>query len=95
MDIIRTDNAIYKQLKVLFEYKAYQQTHERQPQASDGSKIGYLNTINKLRQDNERLKAAAARQENSGGSPTLVIILLVLILASILFLLAKNRKPAA
>ena len=56
MDIVKTDNAIYKQLKILLDYRTFQQT-----QVADKSKeiestnLHYMNTINTLRSQNEKL----------------------------------------
>ncbi len=60
MDIVKTDNAIYKQLKILLDYRTFQQT-----QVADKSKeiestnLHYMNTINILQRQNEKLTKEA------------------------------------
>lgn len=97
MDIIRTDNDIYKELKILLEYRAYQQKQvQSHSQEVQGSNLGFMNTVNKLRQDNERIKAELAQEKNHFQTiKNLFIIVFVLMLASILFLVTRKTKRSA
>src|ERR1700748_2989798 len=50
MDIVKTDDGVFQQLKVLLDYRTFQQkqveTHSTQ---ADSTSIGFMNEINKLR----------------------------------------------
>ena len=97
MDIIRTDNAIYKELKILLEYRTYQQSRvQSQSNEALGSNTGFRGTINKLRQENERLKAEELSQQHSfEKAKTIFILLSVLMFASILYLISRKGKLKA
>jgi hypothetical protein len=65
MDIVKTDNDIFGQLKILLEYRTFQQTQVQQHSAdAENSNIGYMNTINRLQNDNQRLKKEAIQAED-------------------------------
>src|ERR1700709_1613861 len=50
MDIVKTDNDIYRELKIVREYRIFQQTQvQSHSQEAEQSTLGYMNTINKLR----------------------------------------------
>jgi hypothetical protein len=93
MDIVKTDNDIYQQLKILLDYRTFQQAQVR-----DSSKqveqynIGYMNTINRLRNDNDRLKKQIdeniSHQEKVSRTFTFIVVLL---LGIILFILRKRN----
>ena len=56
--------------------------------------IGFMNTINKLRNQLDQLKAGAQKQEQQREKTLLLYIaIFILMLASILYLLIRNRKP--
>jgi hypothetical protein len=90
MDIAKTDDAIFKELKILFEYSAFQQrqiqTHSKEAEAINHN---FLLTISKLRQQNAQLKATAG---SNGNSHAIYITVIVLMLASILYLIYKKNK---
>ena len=66
MNIVKTDNDIFKQLKILLEYRTFQQTmaQDRSKETEDNN-IGFMYTINKLRKQIEQLKADSAKQEEN------------------------------
>jgi len=95
MDIVKTDNDIFTQLKVLLDYRTFQQnqavSHSSQ---TDSTNIGFMNSINQLRAQNEKLKqevtaADDARQQTGQKS---MIIIIALIVAVLLLLRAKYVK---
>lgn len=94
MDIVNTDDKIYKELKILLEYKAFQQRQiQNHSKEAESMNLGYMSTINKLRQQNLQLKANAQKAlEQKQSSQRIYIIVIVLMLASILFLLNKKSK---
>jgi hypothetical protein len=94
MDIVKTDDNIYKELKILLEYRAFQQrqiqTHSKE---AESLSLGFMSTINKLRQQNIALKASAQKAvQQKENSQRIYIIVIVLMLASILFLISKKSK---
>ncbi|HEY9196206.1 MAG TPA: hypothetical protein VIM77_08065 [Mucilaginibacter sp.] len=98
MDIARTDDAIFKELKILFEYSAFQQ-RQIQSHSHEAETINqnYLAAINKLKKRNIQLKAALIKaqeaQKAQSKNTTIYISVIGLMLASILYLLYKKNKP--
>ncbi len=96
MDIVKTDNDIYKQLKILLDYRTFQQT-----QVADKSKeiestnLHYMNTINTLRSQNEKLSKEAneAVLKNERSSSIFIMINIFMVIAlGWLFWRNYNRK---
>jgi hypothetical protein len=97
MDIAKTDDAIFKELKILFEYSAFQQ-RQIQSHSKEAETINhnFLLTISKLRQQNTRLKAEVAKnKEQTDNSHPIYITIIGLMLASILYLLYQKNKGKA
>ncbi|MCR8556826.1 hypothetical protein KXD93_04205 [Mucilaginibacter sp. BJC16-A38] len=105
MDIVKTDNEIYKELKILLEYRTFQQkqviSYTRETQSNV---LGYMTTINKLRTQIDLLKADAAAQEQQEGKTRSTLIITIIGLSAIILLLLfirrkkrtpVKRKPAA
>ncbi|MGI4751351.1 MAG: hypothetical protein ACRYFB_12025 [Janthinobacterium lividum] len=64
MDIVKTDNAVFKELKVLLDYRTTVQTEVLgRSQESENRNTSFIGTINKLRNQTEKLTAEA--NENS------------------------------
>src|ERR1700744_4315126 len=64
MDIVKTDDEIYKELKVLFEYRIFQQTQvQTHAKEAEQSNLGYMTTINKLRNQLDKIKAETQEQQ--------------------------------
>src|SRR3569833_469340 len=97
MDIARTDDSIFIQTKILLSYRTFQQqqAQTKSAQVEDYS-LGYMNTINRLRAQIDKLKAdEAATQKSHERSQRIYIIALVLMLGSILILLFRKRAVSA
>lgn len=97
IDIIKTDDDIYKQLKILLEFRTFQQTQVQSHSSEvEQSSIGYMATINKLRNKVEQLKTAAQKQEEEEEKTIRAfIIALAVMLVLLLFLLTRPRKVKA
>jgi len=97
MDIVKTDDEIYKQLKILLDFRAYQQTQvqSRAYQAEENT-VGYMDAINKLRNQVDRLKDESARQQRSAekSSRRFAIALGLLLLTILMLLIWRGRKIA-
>src|ERR1700761_6322177 len=97
MDINRTDDSIFQQIKILLNYRTFeqQQVQTKSNQVENYS-LGYMNTINQLRGQMEKMKkdelAAKAREEST---TRLHFIIFVLMLGSILILLFRKRRVGA
>lgn len=93
MDIVKTDNDIYLELKILLDYRVYQQAQaQSHANETEASTIGYMNTINKLRKQIEALKADAEEQQQQEEKIRNILIIAVLALAALIFLMLTFRK---
>jgi hypothetical protein len=97
MDIVKTDNAIYRELKILLDYRMFQQTQvQTHSKEAEQSNVGFMMTINKLREQNDQLKAAAEKQQQRQQSTLQTYIFIwVLLFALILFLIFRNSTRRA
>ena len=95
MDIVKTDDSIYKELKILLDYRTFQQTQvQTHSKETEESTVGFMNTINRLRSSIDELKIEAAKQqEEHRKTNNIFILLLILLSASILYLLTRKNKP--
>lgn len=83
-EVVLTDNNIFKELKILMEYKDLQ--NQQKVAVADHSQErieGYMKTIKKLQDQNEILQKES--NQNSFGMSTYIIILLILILVAVFF----------
>jgi hypothetical protein len=95
MDIVKTDEDIFVQTKILLEYRTFQQTQVQSHSVeTDDANLGFMNTINKLRAQNEKLKkdAEAAAEKQQKTSQTALAVIGGLIIIVLLFLRAKFVK---
>ncbi|WP_419698147.1 hypothetical protein [Mucilaginibacter sp. NFX135] len=90
MDIVKTDDNIYKELKILLEYRAFQQrqiqSHSKEAEAINQN---YVNLISKLRQQNAALKTSVQKVHTM---QYIYILIIVFMFASILFLISRKSK---
>jgi len=95
MDIVKTDEDIFVQTKILLDYRTFQQTQvQSRSVETDNANLGFMNTINKLRTQNEQLKkdAEAAAEQQQKTSQTALAIIAGLIIIVLLLLRAKFVK---
>jgi len=95
MDIVKTDNDIFVQTKILLDYKTFEQSQVQSHAAeADNNSTSYMSTINKLRIENDKLKleADAADKQQSKTSNIATAIIFVLLFIIILLLRAKYLK---
>ena len=93
MDIVKTDNDIYRELKILLEYRIFQQTQvQSRSKETEQSTLGYMNTINKLRTQIDVLKADAEEQQRQDEKTRKILIIAVLALSALIFLMLVFRK---
>jgi hypothetical protein len=95
MDIVKTDNDIFVQLKILLDYRTFEQKLvQNHVVAADSSNIGFMNTINKLRVENDTLKHEAEldQQEQHKKYQVSMGIIIALIVAVLFLLRARFVK---
>jgi hypothetical protein len=97
MDIAKTDENIFREIKVLMDYRVYQQqqvqTHSTQ---TEDVNLGFMGTINKLRHETDRLKQELQKENEQQGKTQLIYLaVIVLMLGSILYLIIKKRAVKA
>jgi hypothetical protein len=95
MDIVSTDNDIYKQIKILLDYRAFEQTQVLdkldKSKETENYNIGLMNAINRLRAENEKSKKQLDDSTKDHDKATRnFIIVAVLMLVSILLLLRSK-----
>ncbi|WP_199561001.1 hypothetical protein [Mucilaginibacter hurinus] len=96
MDIVQADNNIFKELKILLDYRTFQQTQaQTQVQEREKDRLAYINTINRLRKQHEDLKAKvdeqAQEQQTTTRTHTIAIIILLGVCVLLFVLLTKQR----
>jgi hypothetical protein len=93
MDIVKTDDDIYKQLKILLDYRTFQQTQvQSHSKETEDNNLSFMTTINRLRDQVEHLKADAEKQKQQHKkSRDLFIIAFIVMLGLILWLISSKR----
>lgn len=95
MDIVKTDDGIYKELKILLDFRTFQQTQvQTHAHETEESTITFMSTINKLRQQIDQLKTDAEKQQKHEDK-TRNIFIVIIILTSILLLFSLRRRRRA
>lgn len=89
MDIVKTDNAVFKELKVLLDYRTTVQTEVLgRSKESEDRNTSFINTINKLRNQTEKLQAESAENNKEAeyfkklliGAVAFILILIFIII---------------
>jgi hypothetical protein len=92
MDIVKADDDIYKQLKILLEYRTFQQTQvQTHSKEAEDSNLGFMTTINKLRNQVDELKADAEKQQ-AAHEKTKHLFIGAFIVMLLLILWQANRR---
>jgi Spy/CpxP family protein refolding chaperone len=95
MDIVKTDEGIFTQTKILLEYRTFQQTQaQTHSTETDNTNVGFMNSINTLRAQNEKLKRdiQAAEEKQNKSTQTALALVVGLIIIVLLLLRAKYVK---
>ena len=96
MDIAKTDDDLYKQIKILLDFRTFEQTQvQTHSNQVEDSRIGYMTTINKLRTQIDLLKADAAKQQKEHDDLQRNFIIAVIVAGLLLLLLLRRRKKPA
>lgn len=102
MDIVKTDDAIYRELKILLEYRAFQQKQvQTQSKETESTTLGYMSTINRQRAQLDALRALSEKQEQEAEKTknTLMLVIIALALVALMAIFGRRRsapvKPGA
>ena len=93
MDIVKTDDDIFRELKILLDYRTFQQQQVQSHSVeAENSNLGFMNTINRLRQQTDKLKQDMLLDKQlQEKTQRTYFIVFVLMLGSFLYLLLKKR----
>ena len=96
MDIVKTDNAVFKELKILLDYRTTVQTEVLgRSQESENRNLSFMNTINKLRRQTEKLQAEAAENSKQTEHFKNLLIGAFLLILVMLFLFIRIKSTKA
>lgn len=91
--IVLTDNDIFRETKMLLDYKDFEKSQiAQQANEFDGRINGYIKTISKLQREQERLSAEVDRLEKANLRSQGMMILFGLALAGVGIFLAIRRQ---
>lgn len=92
MNIVKTDNEIFQQLKILLDYRAFQQTQVQNQSAQVSDKaLAYMTTITKLRDQLEKVtKQAEEEQKSYEKTKTIQYVIIGILLLSILYYITRK-----
>lgn len=91
--VVLTDNNIFKELKVLMDYKDLQ--NQQKVAVADNSQArieNYMRTIKKLQDKNEELKSDLAKKNNGSLSFYIIAFLLLAMVGGFYFFTRKIKK---
>src|SRR5690606_25427615 len=92
-EIAETDNDIFKELKILLDYKDFEKNQVQGEFSESKERLsGYMKTIKKLQQENDRLKEelAVIEKQRSKFLNTLIGLIIILIISGIMLLVRKK-----
>jgi len=98
LDIVKTDNDIYKELKILLEFRTFQQKKvQTKTKEIENSSLGYMTTINTLRSQNDALRRRAEKEEveHEKTRNSLVLVIIGICVVIIGWALFRPRKRNA
>lgn len=93
MQIAQTDDEIFRQLKILLDYRTFAQTQvQTRVKDAEGTTLNYMNTINRLRNSLDQAKKDAEKEkDHQAGIIKMLFGIIVLMFLSILFLISRKR----
>ncbi|RZK72395.1 MAG: hypothetical protein EOO85_19165 [Pedobacter sp.] len=93
--IVLNDNNIFKELKILMEYKDQEVIAAKNSASEINSRmLNYMQSIKKLQQENERIKSETKTTSLAGSAVYIIVILIALLIGSYFYFQNKlNRSP--
>lgn len=101
MDIVKNDDSIYRQIKILLDFRTFEQQQvQTKSNEVESSQLGYMSTINKLRNEMDKLKADTVKQQADYDEIKRNLIIAIIVAGLLLLLAIKGfakpkSKPAA
>ncbi|MVN21978.1 hypothetical protein [Mucilaginibacter arboris] len=95
MDIVQTDNAVFKELKILLDYRTTVQSQVLdRSKESENRNTSFMGTINKLRNQTEKLQAEAEQyhKEAENLKKLLFVAAALILLLTFLIIRIKSSK---
>ncbi|MGV8880308.1 MAG: hypothetical protein ACOH2A_14910 [Sphingobacteriaceae bacterium] len=90
--IVKTDNNIFKELKVLLDYRTNEQSRvQNQSQESENRNIAYMNTINKLRNQNDALSADLEQVKRIYNKQQVLFVIIILLSIVCVFVIFRRK----
>ena len=91
--IVLNDNNIFKELKILMDYKDQEVIAAKNAASAVNSRMqNYMQSIKKLQDENERLKSANKPTSLSGSSIYVIILLAILLIGMYLYFQNKLKN---
>ncbi|MDB5002690.1 MAG: hypothetical protein JWQ34_915 [Mucilaginibacter sp.] len=92
MDIVKTDNEIYQQLKILLAYRTFQQSQVLdKSKETENTALESMYTINKLQNQLEKIKKEQEENIRLQDKASLNFKIIVFILVGIILFLLRNQ----
>jgi hypothetical protein len=92
MQIVTTDNHIFKELKILFDYRiAEQERVESLSEEAESRNMAYMNTINKLRNQLDELKKENQSNSSDNGIIHYLYWTVIMVLIAIIIFLYRRK----
>jgi hypothetical protein len=92
-EIVRTDNTIFRELKILLDYKDLEKTQAQSQAGETESQVGnFMTTINKLRDQTDKLKKDLEKTENLNTTLAYILFAFALIVFGTGIYLYKTKK---
>lgn len=96
MDIVKTDNAVFKELKVLLDYRTTVQTEVLgRSKESENRNTSFMSTINKLRDQTGKLRAEAEGNSKEAEHFKKLLICAVALVLVLLFVIIRIKSSKA
>jgi hypothetical protein len=92
-EIVKTDNAIFRELKILLDYKDLEKVQaQEKSEETQGHVTNFMTTINKLQRQNDQLKTEIEENKDENAHLFYTLIAFVLIVSGIGWYLYKTKK---
>ena len=93
LEIVKTDEEVFRQLKILLDYRTFQQTEAvSHSHNMEDNSLAYMSSINKLRNELDGVKKNAEHEkEQQDRLIRFLSIVIVLMFMSILYLISQKR----
>lgn len=93
--IVLNDNNIFKELKILMEYKDQEVVAAKNTASEiNGRMLSYMQSIKKLQEENERLKSVNKTTSLAGSSIYIIVILLIALIGTYLYFQQKLKSSS-